>query len=131
MISKYRVNEVVINFAECIFKVKKGNHERGLLYSCLVNNISHLSGIFQCSRYMRSKSFLNVALDKIIGNQEGDAEFRMQEVNTLSGIVSRVIGRIFEGELVSSFLCIRIVHAFFHSSGIVPESQTARNNSVR
>ena len=56
----------------------------------------------------------------------------MQEVNTLrSGMVSRVIWRKFEGELVSSFLCIRIVHAFFQSLGIAPESQTARNNSVR
>ena len=58
-------------------------------------------------------------------------ELRRKEVNTLSGIVSRVIGRKLEGEFVSSFLCIRIVHAFFHSSGIDPESQTARINSVR
>ena len=68
---------------------------------------------------------------KLLAIRKVNIEFRMQEVNTLSGIISRVIGRKFEGELVSSFLCIRIVHAFFHSSGIVPESQTARNNSVR
>ena len=64
---------------------------------------------------------------KLLAIRKVNIEFRTQEVNTLRGIVSRVIGRKFEGELVSSFLCIRIVHAFFHSSGI--ESQTARNNS--
>ena len=62
---------------------------------------------------------------KLLAIRKANIEFRMQEVNTLSGMVSRVIGRKFEGELVSSFLCIRIVHAFFHSSGIAPESQTA------
>ena len=52
-------------------------------------------------------------------------EFLRRDVKTFKGIDSKVIGRKkLEGTFVSPFLCIRMVHAFFHSVGIIPDDQT-------
>ncbi len=56
---------------------------------------------------------------------------RKQEVNTFNGMVSSVMGLKLEGILVSSFLWISIVQAFFHSEGMVPDTHTARIRSVK
>ena len=56
---------------------------------------------------------------------------RRQEVNTFNGMVSSVMGRKLDGVLVSPFLWISIVQAFFHSEGMVPHSHTARMRSVK
>ena len=47
-------------------------------------------------------------------------------------MLSSVIGRKLDGELLASpFLWIRIVQAFFHSEGMVPDSHTGRIRSVK
>ena len=59
---------------------------------------------------------------------------RRQEVNTFNGMVSSVMGRKLDGVLVSPFLWISIVQAFFYSEGnkgMVPDSHTARMRSVK
>ena len=52
-------------------------------------------------------------------------------MNTFNGMLFSVIGRKLDGELVSPFLWIKIVQAFFHSEGMVPDSHTACIRSVK
>ena len=52
-------------------------------------------------------------------------------MKTLSGTDSRVIGMKFEELSLEPFLCIKMVHAFFHSEGTRPDSQTMRIISVK
>ena len=68
---------------------------------------------------------------KLLAVRNEYIEFRKQEVKIYNGMLSSVIGLKFAGVLVSPFLWISIVQAFFHSVGIVPDSHTARMRSVR
>ena len=52
-------------------------------------------------------------------------------MKSFKGTDSRVLGQKFEGSLESSLLWMRIVAAFFHSLGTIPEIQTFRMVSVR
>ena len=51
-------------------------------------------------------------------------ESREQEVNILNGTVSKVIGLKFGGSSLLHFLWTKIVQAFFHFCGILPDLQT-------
>ena len=55
---------------------------------------------------------------------------RKQEANIFSGTDSSVMGLKLDGSSTLSFLWIKIVHAFFHSFGISPESHITRKISV-
>ena len=52
-------------------------------------------------------------------------------MKTFKGTDLRVMGRKFEGSLESPLLWMRIVAAFFHSAGTIPEIQTFRMMSVK
>ena len=51
---------------------------------------------------------------KLLAVRKEYIALRKQEVNTFSGMVSRVMGRKLDGILSSPFLWISIVQAFFH-----------------
>ena len=53
-----------------------------------------------------------------------------QDVRILSGTLYNVIGLNLAGSDVSPFLLIMIVHAIFHSFGILPNSHTIRITSA-
>ena len=57
--------------------------------------------------------------------------FLINDVKTLRATDSKVIGLKFAGSSQFSFWWIRIVLAFFQTSGILPDSQTSSNTAVK
>ena len=68
---------------------------------------------------------------KLLDTRKEYIAFRRHDVNTFKGTDWSVMGRKFEGSLVSPFLWISMVHALFHSVGTVPDCQISPISSVR
>ena len=66
MIVEDRLNKIMMHFTEGISKVNKSDDNGTLFDSRLVNNICHLSRVFQSASQIRSKSLLNVMSNEII-----------------------------------------------------------------
>ena len=66
MIIEDRLDKIMMLFTKGIFKVEKGDDNRPLLYSRLVDDICHLSRVFQSAEQVGGKTFLNLLLNKII-----------------------------------------------------------------
>ena len=67
MIVEDRLDEIVMHFTKGISKVNKGDDNRTLFISSLINNICRLGSVFLSARQIiRSKSFLNVVFNKVI-----------------------------------------------------------------
>ena len=66
MISEDGLNKIMMHFTKRISKVNKGDDNGTLFDSRLINNICHLSRVFQSASQIRSKSFFNVMFNKII-----------------------------------------------------------------
>ena len=81
-----------------------------------------------CSRVpdrLGVKPFCMLCSMKLLDERKEYIAFRRQDVNTFKGMDSSVIGRKLEGSLVLPFLWIKMVHAFFHSVGTVPDCQVS------
>ncbi len=66
MIIEDRLNEIMMHFTKGVFKVKKGDDNRALLYPRLVDDVCHLSCVFQSARQIGSEAFLNLLFNEII-----------------------------------------------------------------
>ena len=68
VILKDFVNEVMMEFAECILKVKQGDYNRSLFNTGCVDYMRHMSGMFESSCNFGSKTFLDVMFYVIVLN---------------------------------------------------------------
>ena len=102
MIVEDRLNKIMMHFTEGISKVNKGDDKGTFFDFRLINNICHLSRVFQSASQIGSKSLLNVMFNEIISFRKENIELRRHEVDTFNGTVSRVIGRKLEGSFVSN-----------------------------
>jgi len=85
---------IVMNIPKGILEVKQFNN------TSLIDDVSHLRGMFESARDLWSKALLNFTFDiSSISN-----EFRRQDVKIFNGTDSRVIGRKLKGSAVSTFL---------------------------
>ena len=66
MIVEDRLNKIMMHFTEGISKVNKSDDNGTLFDSRLINNICHLSCVFQSASQIRSKSLLNVMFNETI-----------------------------------------------------------------
>ena len=59
VIYKNFINQIVMNFTKCVFKIQQSDDYGALLDTCLIDYIWHLSCVFQGPCYFWSEAFLN------------------------------------------------------------------------